>query len=153
MQFFIVYIKEAHPTDGWRMPQNDSAGIEVKDPKTEKERQGVASDCVKSLKLTLPCILDNVENAADKAYGGWPDRLYVIGHDGKVAYKGDPGPRGFLPAAWEDAIKKAVAAAPTPVPEKKPEGGASPAPDAGASSGSTPPPEKKDEPKPDQKSG
>ena len=25
----------------------------------------------------------------------WPDRVYVIDAAGKVAYKGDPGPRGF----------------------------------------------------------
>ncbi|MCI0339877.1 MAG: hypothetical protein L0216_01790 [Planctomycetales bacterium] len=146
MQFYIVYIHEAHPVDGWRMPQNDSAGIKVTDPKTEQERQAVASDCVKSLKLTLPCLLDNVENTTDKAYGGWPDRLYVIGHDGKVAYKGDPGPRGFTPPAWQEAIQKAVAAAPPPpppAPEAKPTDGA-PAPEK---------PEKKDEPKKDEKAG
>ena len=31
--FFVVYIREAHPTDGRRSRKNDRDGIEVKDPK------------------------------------------------------------------------------------------------------------------------
>ena len=29
------------------------------------------------------------------AYAAWPDRLYVVGVDGKIAYQGGPGPGGF----------------------------------------------------------
>jgi hypothetical protein len=31
----------------------------------------------------------------EKDYSSWPDRLYVVDQDGKVAYKGGPGPQGF----------------------------------------------------------
>jgi hypothetical protein len=34
---------------------------------------------------------------------GWPDRLYVIARDGRIAYKSDPGPFGFKPADMERA--------------------------------------------------
>lgn len=88
------------------MPQNDKEGIEVKDPKTEKEREDVASECMKDLKLTIPCLIDDLKNTAQRAYAGWPDRLYVIDKDGKVAFRGEPGPRGFKPAQAEAALKK-----------------------------------------------
>ncbi len=47
-------------------------------------------------------------NTAQKAYAGWPDRLYVIDAEGKVAYKGGPGPGGFRPPEAEAALKKLV---------------------------------------------
>lgn len=38
------------------------------------------------------------------AYAGWPDRLYVIDREGRVAYKSGPGPFGFKPAAVETTL-------------------------------------------------
>jgi hypothetical protein len=49
-----------------------------------------------------------MQNTAQKAYAGWPDRLYVLDAEGKVAYRGEPGPRGFKPAEAEEALKKAL---------------------------------------------
>ena len=37
---------------------------------------------------------------------GWPDRLYLVAADGRIAWKGDPGPKGFKPAELEAAIVK-----------------------------------------------
>lgn len=65
---------------------------------------------MKDLKLTIPCLVDDMNNTAQKAYAGWPDRLYVVGKDGKVAFKGDLGPKGFKPAEAEAALKKLVEA-------------------------------------------
>jgi hypothetical protein len=28
----VIYIREAHPDDGWRVPENLEAGIHVKEP-------------------------------------------------------------------------------------------------------------------------
>lgn len=92
------------------MPQNTRAGIEVPQPKTYEARVKVAGECMKELKLKIPCLVDDMANTAQKAYAGWPDRLYVIARDGSVAYKGEPGPRGFKPAEAEEALKKAVEA-------------------------------------------
>ena len=114
MAFYVVYIKEAHPSDGWRMPQNDRAGIDVDQPKSEIERLKVAKTACQALKLSMPCLIDNMLNTTDKVWSGWPDRLFVVGHDGLVAYRGEPGPRGFDPKAWEAAIKTAVEKAPAP---------------------------------------
>jgi len=65
----------------------------------------VAGECLKDLKLTIPCLVDDMKNTAQKAYAGWPDRLYLVGKNGKIAYKGEPGPRGFNPTDLEKAIK------------------------------------------------
>jgi hypothetical protein len=92
------------------VPQNRREGIEVTQPKTYEERVKVAGECMKDLKLSIPCLVDDIANTVQKAYAGWPDRLYVVGKDGKVAFRGEPGPRGFKPADAEAALKRAVEA-------------------------------------------
>lgn len=101
-----MYILEAHPEDGWKVPANAKDGIKIDQPKTYEERLKVAGECVKDLKLSLPCLVDDMKNTAQRAYAGWPDRIYVIDREGKVAYQGDPGPAGFKPAEAEEALKK-----------------------------------------------
>lgn len=93
--FHVVYIREAHPTDGWVVPNNK---FKIEDPKTLEERQKAARDFAQELKLTLPILVDSLDDRANTLYGGWPDRVYVIDADGKVALKGGMGPGGFIPS-------------------------------------------------------
>jgi len=58
-------------------------------------REETAHQCLATLKLTLPTVLDREDNKVNHAYAGWPDRLYVVSMDGRIAYKGGPGPGGF----------------------------------------------------------
>ncbi len=51
-------------------------------------------------------VVDGVENAVASAYGGWPDRLYLIGKDGRIAFQGGEGPFGFKPEALASAIER-----------------------------------------------
>lgn len=90
--FYVVYIREAHPADGRRPIPNAP-----KDPKSLDERESVASDCVKGMKLSIPFLIDDMQDTANKAYAAWPDRMYIVDRQGKVAYKGEPGPKGFKP--------------------------------------------------------
>ena len=56
----------------------------------------------------MPTVLDRHDNAVNAAYAGWPDRLYVVGVDGRIAYKGGPGPGGFRPAEVEAWLRNNV---------------------------------------------
>lgn len=49
-------------------------------------------------------VVDGTDNRVGKAYGGWPDRLYAIDRDGRVAYRGGPGPFGFNPREMEQSL-------------------------------------------------
>jgi len=77
------------------VPQNVKDGIVITDPKSVEERRQVAKDFTSQFKLTLPILIDAIDDAAEKAFAGWPDRIYVLDAQGKVAFKGQPGPRGF----------------------------------------------------------
>ena len=101
-----MYILEAHPTDVWQMQSNIKDKVLFATPKNDEEREYVAGACVRKLGIKFPAIIDGIENTTEKAYTGWPDRLYLIGSDGKVVFKSKPGPFGFHPANLEAAIKK-----------------------------------------------
>jgi type I thyroxine 5'-deiodinase len=105
VQFYAVYILEAHPTDVWQMKSNLDDKVLFASPKSDEEREYVAGACVRKLGIKFPAIIDGIENTTEKAYTGWPDRLYLIGSDGKVVFKTKPGPFGFKPDKLEAAIK------------------------------------------------
>jgi hypothetical protein len=104
----VIYIKEAHPSDDWASRVNPRLTY-IKDPTSFYERSQVASTCVSDLDIDIPCLVDDMDNTAAKAYRGWPDRLFVIGKDGTVAFVGLPGPFGFLPSEMEEALRKELA--------------------------------------------
>lgn len=104
MHFVAVYIREAHPLEGWILPENRRSGIAVHEPTTDDERQVTARTCTSNLKMNMLTVVDGVDNAVADVYGGWPDRLYLVGADGRIAYQGDEGPFGFKPEELDEAI-------------------------------------------------
>lgn len=95
--FLTIYIREAHPTDEWQMRSNETEGVCYPQPRTLDERLTIARDFVARHGYELPLAVDDMTDIADELYASWPERLYVIGTDGKVAYKGQTGPFGFEP--------------------------------------------------------
>jgi thiol-disulfide isomerase/thioredoxin len=106
--FVAVYVREAHPTDGWHMESNAKMGVKVAQPTTYEERVGVAGQCHALLKYSMPLLVDEINDPVGNAYSGMPARLYVIDADGKVAYKSGRGPFGFRPGEMEQALVMAL---------------------------------------------
>jgi hypothetical protein len=73
-------------------------------PKTAAQREQVAGSCVRNLHIAIPALIDSIDNKIEQAYTAWPDRLYVIGKDGRVDYKSAPGPFGFDPKKLARAV-------------------------------------------------
>jgi hypothetical protein len=108
VHFLVVYIREAHPEEGWIIPENRRSGLAVHEPTTDEDRRAVASTCAVNLRMRMAMVVDGVDNAVASAYGGWPDRLYLIRRDGRIAFQGREGPFGFKPEELEDAIEREV---------------------------------------------
>ncbi len=102
--FLMIYVREAHPSDGWRMEVNDRMGVTVRQPRTYDERDAVAETCDKALGLGFPMVVDRIDDPVNNRYSGLPSRLYLIDRLGKVAYKGGRGPFGFKPAELEHSL-------------------------------------------------
>jgi thiol-disulfide isomerase/thioredoxin len=102
--FVMVYVREAHPTDGWKMDSNGRFGVAVKQPTTYPERVEVCEQFRKKLTPELTVVVDEITDPVGTAYSGMPARLYVIDQRGKVAYKSGRGPFGFKPGEMEQAL-------------------------------------------------
>jgi type I thyroxine 5'-deiodinase len=90
-----VYIQEAHPSDLWQMESNVREGVLFRSAHSDQERTATASSCV---------LLDGIDNRTERAYTGWPDRLFLIGTDGRVVFKTAPGPFGFSTRTLEHSL-------------------------------------------------
>ena len=97
VDFYVVYIQEAHPVDLWQMGINEREQVLIHSTKTLDERSAAAAVCTIRLGIKLPALVDLPDDRVERVYAGWPDRLYLIGADGRVAYKSEAGPFGFKP--------------------------------------------------------
>ena len=87
------------------MEANERDVVYFAQPKTLDERASVAQSCALRLELSIPTLIDDMENSTDQNYYALPDRLYLVGRDGRIAYRGAPGPWGFVAAELEKAIE------------------------------------------------
>lgn len=91
----FVYIKEAHPSDEWQMDSNEKSGVVFEQPRNNAERLIRARAFVAGMGLDGEVLMDDITNVANACYAAWPERLYAIGIDGRIAYKGGMGPFDF----------------------------------------------------------
>ncbi len=109
VQFLIIYIREAHPRDGWAMPTDYTP--DINDPTTIEERRKVAGECADAMAHGIKTYVDEMDDPVMTAYVALPERLYLVGVDGRIAYQGGQGPFDFHPGELEQAILGARAAA------------------------------------------
>ena len=114
--FLNIYIREAHPIDGWwlgrrltktiirRVFPYPKASMEHYDPKSIEERREVAGECETALQFGVHTFVDEMDDRVNRAYAAWPTRLYLVGLDGKVVYGGGLGPYDFKPSKLKAAI-------------------------------------------------
>jgi iodothyronine deiodinase-like protein len=110
--FYIVYIQEAHPIDRWQVDDNVEDDVLVASTTTPEERRAAAGMCITKLGIKLPALIDDTDNPVERAYTGWPDRLYVINQTGHIAYKSAAGPFGFKPSEVEQSLKGLLSQSP-----------------------------------------
>ena len=100
--FYWIYVREAHPADGFRPAQH----VSVAQPTTFARREEVVVTCAAHFQLMIPVLVDDMGDSVAKAYDAFPDRLFILNADGTIAYRGDRGPRGFKVDEMEQALAK-----------------------------------------------
>jgi hypothetical protein len=105
----VIYIQEAHPSDFWQSDDNEKEKVVFTSPKGYEERVNLAGVCMTKLGVKFPALIDEFNNPTELAYTGWPDRLYVIDRDGRIAHKSSAGPFGFKPDAVEKTLERLLA--------------------------------------------
>ena len=121
VEFLVVYVKEAHPTDKWWLGRSrtqrvlhelsgNPARLDVRDPVTLQQRRKVAASCQANLfDGVVPPYVDGMDDAVSRAYTAKPTRIYFIGMDGRVVYNPGIGPFGFSPDHLEPVIEDYLA--------------------------------------------
>jgi hypothetical protein len=104
--FYLIYIQEAHPSDGWQLPSNVEAEVVFASPTSMEGRADLALACSRTVGIEFPALLDEISDSTEAAYTAWPSRICLVGKDGAVVYKSKPGPYGFLPDELEQALAK-----------------------------------------------
>jgi type I thyroxine 5'-deiodinase len=106
--FFLIYIQEAHSSDSWQVAVNERENIVFKDPQAYDERVDLAGTCSTQLGIEFPALVDTIDNSTESAYTSWPDRIYVIDANGRIAFKSDPGPFGFKAQQLSEVLSQLV---------------------------------------------
>ena len=70
------------------------------------EREEAPQACSIDLHISIPTLVEEMDNVIDEAYGTAPERLYLIGKDGNVFYHGGAGPHLFDLDELEEAIQR-----------------------------------------------
>lgn len=81
----------------------------VRQHRSFEERVEVGQTCMLKMALEIPALVDEMDDAVAAAYAAMPERLYLVGRDGRIAYQGGMGPMFFRPGEWEEAIKSYLA--------------------------------------------
>lgn len=105
VEFFLIYIREAHPANGWQVPNNLIEDIVYDEPTTDEARTEVASACQLALDIDMPMLVDRIDNDVEEKYVGLPMRQFLIDEEGRIVYAGAKGPFGWDDEAFETALK------------------------------------------------
>ena len=100
-EFFLVYISEAHAKNDI-VPTYSAFKYGIREPESLEERSEVAGKLARNKGLTMPCLVDDMDNQVAKSYRAWPDRVSLIDEGGRI---GVTSPRG--PAGIKRALKRA----------------------------------------------
>ena len=91
------------------MENNERDAVLYEQPTSLEERTEIANTCALRLDMSIPTLIDDMTNSTDAKYYALPDRLYLVGRDGRIAYRGGPGPFGFVSAELEHALERYLA--------------------------------------------
>ena len=104
----FVYIAEAHTTDGWQLQSNLDDDVLIANHTTLEARFAAARAGVRRLGLTMPVLVDDLDDAVSEAFGAWPERIFVVDAGGRIVFAGGPGPFEFDPDAAAAALEMLV---------------------------------------------
>jgi hypothetical protein len=108
VSFFLIYTREVRFEDG-----HDGGprrrGAPPEGPESLLTRAARARKLVEDFRLSMPVLIDRLDDEVTRAFGAYPLRLYLVDRHGRIAYQGAHGPHAFQPAELEAAIRGELA--------------------------------------------
>ncbi|KAA0708184.1 Thyroxine 5-deiodinase [Triplophysa tibetana] len=95
----LVYIEEAHPSDGW---VSSDAPYQI-------PRHRCLEDRLRAARLLdvqgTAVAVDTMDNSSNSAYGAYFERLYIL-KEQRVVYQGGRGPEGYRLSELRDWLER-----------------------------------------------
>lgn len=92
VEYKIVYVTEAHPTDGWANGLAPRPFKQVAYAQSIDDRLKTARTFATVCKVDESAIIvDGIDDTLEHSYEARPERLYVVG-GGKILWRSGPGP-------------------------------------------------------------
>lgn len=95
-EFRMIYIREAHASDSNR-PVRYAKEKGIKQQTKYDDRCTTAKMLIDDKQLTMPFLVDSMDNKTNEAYAAHPDRVFVVDTSGKIVVAAGRGPFGFKP--------------------------------------------------------
>ena len=117
VEFLMVYQQEAHPfEDGYAfeaaaVDENAADGIRICRPQSLAERCQLCQESREKLSLTIPAVVDKIDDRVAYDYMSTPVKLLLVDASGKIAFQSAPGPWSFRAQDLKRAITGLLAAA------------------------------------------
>ena len=99
VSFFLLYTRESHPAE------NYSAHI------TFEQKLSYARDLQRLEDVRFPIIVDHLDGRIHRAYGVWPNALFVIHKDGRLIFRSNMASDRELRQFLDDLLAAEKAAA------------------------------------------
>jgi hypothetical protein len=99
-EFFLIYLREAHPAEQGQIPGNEELGL-IWDPQSLEERSQMAERCAADLGFKMRVLVDDMQDRTSQKFEAAPTRLCVIAPDGEFAYASIGIGRLIVPAMTE----------------------------------------------------
>jgi peroxiredoxin len=96
--FFLLYTRESHPAENY--PAHGSL----------EQKIACARDLQRLEKIEFPVIVDHLDGRSHRAYGLWPNALFVIHKDGRLMFRSNMANHGELRQFLEDLLAAEEAA-------------------------------------------
>jgi len=93
VNFVLVYIREAHPSDGAALPNNR---FKIATPRTMDDRRDAARQLWRAARVRMPIAIDGIDDAMIKSYRPWPTRIVVLDPRGVAVDSPQAAPRATL---------------------------------------------------------
>jgi peroxiredoxin len=99
VSFFLLYTRESHPAENYAAHQS------------LEQKISYARDLQRLENVRLPIIVDHLDGRIHRAYGAWPNALYVIHKDGRLILRSNMANDRELRQFLDDLLETEKAAA------------------------------------------
>jgi peroxiredoxin len=99
VSFFLLYTRESHPAENYAAHNSF------------EQKLAYARDLKRLENIQFPILVDHLDGGIHRAYGAWPNALFVIDKDGRLIFRSNMANHGELRQFLNDllAVEKAAA--------------------------------------------